>query len=128
MANFNYNPVQLMDRIISFHGLVGNEGALYDTAKSYINTQVGINAFWEFRKSVAKRLYRITEAEAQLWYIAQTNLNTETGYAAYYALEKSITRRHGDDAVLCDLAPSFAWDDRLADAWYNLQALDTNPA
>lgn len=128
MANFNYNPVQLMDRIISFHGLVGNEGALYDTAKFHINTQVGINAFWEFRKSVAKRLYRITEAEAQLWYIAQTNLNTETGYAAYYALEKSITRRHGDDAVLCDLAPNFAWDDRLADAWYNLQALDTNPA
>lgn len=128
MANFNYNPVQLMDRIISFHGLVGNEGTLYDTAKSNINTQVGINAFWEFRKSVAKRLYRITEAEAQLWYISQTNLNTETGYAAYYALEKSITRRHGDDAVLCDLAPNFAWDDRLADAWYNLQALDPNPA
>lgn len=128
MATFTFNPVQLMDRIISFHGLVGNEGALYDTAKSHINTQVGINAFWEFRKSVAKRLYRITEAEAQLWYIAQTNLNTETGYAAYYALEKSITRRHGDDAVLCDLAPNFAWDDRLADAWYNLQALDTNPA
>ena len=128
MATFTFNPVQLMDRIISFHGLVGNEGALYDTAKSNINTQVGVNAFWEFRKSVAKRLYRITEAEAQLWYIAQTNLNTETGYAAYYALEKSITRRHGDDAVLCDLAPNFAWDDRLADAWYNLQALDTNPA
>lgn len=128
MATFTFNPVQLMDRIISFHGLVGNEGILYDTAKSNITTQVGINAFWEFRKSVAKRLYRITEAEAQLWYIAQTNLNTETGYAAYYALEKSITRRHGDDAVLCDLAPNFAWDDRLADAWYNLQALDTNPA
>ena len=128
MATFTFNPVQLMDRIISFPGLVGNEGALYDTAKSNINTQVGVNAFWEFRKSVAKRLYCITEAEAQLWYIAQTNLNTETGYAAYYALEKSITRRHGDDAVLCDLAPNFAWDDRLADAWYNLQALDTNPA
>ena len=128
MATFTFNPVQLMDRIISFHGLVGNEGTLYETAKSYINTQVGINAFWEFRKSVAKRLYRITEAEAQLWYIAQTNLNTETGYAAYYALEKSITRRHGDDAVLCDLAPNFAWDDRLNDAWYNLQALDPNPA
>lgn len=128
MATFMFNPIQLMDRIISLHGLVGNEGTLYDTAKSNITTQVGINAFWEFRKSVAKRLYRITEAEAQLWYIAQTNLNTETGYAAYYALEKSITRRHGDDAVLCDLAPNFAWDDRLADAWYDLQALDTNPA
>lgn len=128
MPNFNYNPVQLMDRIISFHGLVGNEGALYDTAKSRINTPVGVNAFWEFRKSVAKRLYRITEAEAQLWYIAQTNLNTETGYTAYYALEKSITRRHGNDAVLYDLAPNFAWDDRLEDARCNLQALDHNPA
>lgn len=128
MATFTFNPVQLMDRIISFHGLVGNEGALYNTAKSNINTQVGINAFWEFRKSVAKRLYHITEAEAQLWYIAQTNLNTETGYSAYYALEKFIIRRHGDDAVLCDLAPNFAWDDRLNDACCNLQALDTNPA
>lgn len=128
MAKFNYNPVQLMDRIISFHGLVGNEGALYSTAKSNINTPVGINAFWEFRKSVAKRLYIITEAEAQLWYIAQTNLNTETGYSAYYALEKSITRRHGNDAVLYDLAPNFAWDGRLNDAWCDLQAQDVNPA
>ena len=128
MANFRYNPVQLMDRIISFHGLVGNEGSLYDTAKSHIRTQVGINAFWEFRKSVAQRLYRITEAEAQLWYIATSNVNTETGYSAYYALEKSITRRHGDDTVLYDLAPNFAWDDRLEDAWYNLQSLDPNPA
>lgn len=109
MATFTFNPVQLMDRIISFHGLVGNEGTLYDIAKSNINTQVGVNAFWDFRKSVAKRLYHLTEAEAQLWYIAQTNLNTETGYSAYYALEKSIIRRHGDNAVLYDLAPSYAW-------------------
>lgn len=128
MATFTFNPIQLMDRIISFHGLVGNEGTLYDTAKSNITTQVGINAYWEFRKSVAKRLYRITDAEAQLWYIATSNVNTETGYSAYYALEKSITRRHGDNAVLYDLAPSFAWDERLNDAWYNLQALDPNPA
>lgn len=126
MANFNH--IKLMDRIVSLHGLVGNEGALYDTAKSHINTQVGINAFWEFRKSVAKRLYRITEAEAQLWYAAQTNLNTKTGYAAYYALEKSIIRRGGDTAVLYDLASDFAWDDRLNDACCNLQAQDPNPA
>lgn len=128
MTTFKFNPVQLMDRIISYHGLVGNESDLYETAKSNITTQVGINAFWEFRKSVAKRLYCINDAEAQLWYVAQTNLNTETGYSAYYALEKSITRRGGDTAVLYDLAPSFAWDDRLNDAWCNLQAQDPNPA
>lgn len=127
MATFTFNPIQLMDRIISLHGLVGDEGTLYETAKFNITTQVGINAYWEFHKSVAKRLYHITDAEAQLWYIAESNLNTETGYAAYYALEKSITRRHGDTDVLYDLAPEFAWDDRLNDACCNLQALDPNP-
>ena len=128
MATFKLNPVQLMDRIVSFHGLVGNESNLYDTAKSNITAQVGINAYWEFRKSVAKRLYHLTDAEAQLWYVVQTNLNSETGYAAYYALEKSITRRGGDNSVLYDLAPEFAWDDRLNDAWCDLQAQDPNPA
>lgn len=125
MANFN--RIAFMDRIVSLHGLVGAENTLYQTAKTGSDTPAGVNAYWEFRRSVAKRLYRITEAESQLWYIATSNLNTETGYAAYYALEKSITRRGGDNAVLYDLAPSFAWDDRLEDAWCNLQALDVNP-
>lgn len=123
----NFNRVTFMDRIASLHGMVGAENTLYHIAKTGLDTQAGVNAYWEFRRSIAKRLYRITEAESQLWYIAMSNLNTETGYAAYYALEKSVTRRGGDNAVLYDLAPSFAWDDRLEDAWCNLQALDVNP-
>lgn len=74
-----------------------------------------------------KEVYNITEAECVLYHIAHEGRNTETGYVAYYALDKSIRRRGGCMDVLYDLAASFAWDDRLENAYCDLQAQDSNP-
>lgn len=128
MAVMELFPVWLLERLVSLHGTVGKEEKCwYRTARENPEKLAGVGAYWNFRKSLAKRLYRLTDAEVDLWYIAVKNVDTETGYSAYYALEKSVLRRSGDEAVLYDLSASFAWDERFEKELYDLLAADPNP-